>query len=35
VFLLMAGTFILAGLAVIPIHEPAERRQAGPAVETD
>jgi len=35
VFLLMAGTFIFAGLAVIPIHEPAERRQAGPAVETD
>jgi len=35
VFLLMAGTFILAGLAVIPIHEPPERRLAGPAVETD
>jgi MFS family permease len=35
VFVLMAGTFILAGLAVIPIHEPAERRQAGAAVETD
>jgi MFS family permease len=35
VFVLMAGTFILAGLAVIPIREPAERRQVGPAVETD
>jgi len=35
VFLLMAGTFILAGLAVIPIHEPPDRRHAVTAIESD
>jgi MFS family permease len=35
VFLLMAGTFVLAALAVIPIHEAAERQHGAPAIETD
>jgi MFS family permease len=35
VFLLMSLSFILAGLAVIPIREPAERRGTGPALETE
>jgi MFS family permease len=35
VFVLMAVSFILAGLAVLPIREPAERRDGGAAVEAD
>jgi len=35
VFVLMAVSFVLAGLAVLPIREPADRRHGGPAVEAD